>query len=269
MQFFTGRILSEPMFKAGEGEGENAKKAFARFSLAINTKKLEDGTYKSDFLNCVAFGYAAERIANNWSKEEDVVLEGNLQMGNDYTNGEGELVTGTWEANIAKKHEYNTLNVTSQGDRLVKGRIANFNNAMKYFEGSGDKKSLMYLTVSVSKGYKKEGGEYYEEQLIKLVLFGTAADAVNENYTNGDFITVLGRAQAGKDYDKGDGEIIDGGEEIVVNRLIGFAPAGKPKDNTSSKKPGAPTFAPAKAPSKAPEKKAAPKKLGGLKKLKK
>lgn len=276
MQFFIGRILSEPMFKAGEGEGENAKKAFARFSIALNTKKQEDGTYKSDFLNCVAFGYAAERIANNWSKEEDLVLEGNLQMGNDYTNGDGELVPGNWEANIAKKHEYNTLNVTSQGDRLVRGRIANFNNAMKYFEGSETKKSLMYLTVSVSKGYKKEGGEYYEEQLVKLVLFGTAADAVNENYTNGDFITVIGRAQAGKDYDK-DGEVLDGGEEIVVNRLIGFAPAGKP--STSAKKPGAPTFAPSKAPGKAPasapDKKASapkaggPKKLGGLKKLKK
>lgn len=269
MQFFIGRILTEPTFKAAEGEGDNAKKAFARFSLAMNTKKQEDGTYKSDFLNCVAFGYAAERIANNWSKEEDVVLEGNLQMGKDYTNSEGEIVPGNWEANITKKHEYNTLNVTSQGDRLIKGRIANFDNAMKYFAGSDNKKSLMYLTVSVSKGYKKEDSEYYEEQLIKLVLFGNAADAVNENYTNGDFITVIGRSQAGKDYEK-DGEVMDGGEEILVNRLIGFAPANKAASTSKEKKPAAPTFAPAKAPGKAPAKPGnGPKKLGGLKKLKK
>ena len=272
MQIFIGRILSEPNFRAAEGE----KKAFVSFSLAINTRKEEDGTYKSDFMRCKAFGYAAERIAETWSKEEDVVLEGNIVMGNDYTNNEGEIVTGTWELLVNKKHEYNTLNMTSQGDRLIRGRIANFSNAMRYFAGSGEKKYLMYLTVGVSKGYKKEGSEYYEEQLIKLVLFGNAADAVNENYSNGDFITVQGRAQAGKDYEK-DGEIVDGGEEILVNKLFGFAPAGKAASTgakkstgaTAPKKAGAPSFAPAKAPGAAPKAPTAggPKKLGGLKKL--
>lgn len=269
MQIFIGRILSEPNFKAAEGE----KKAFASFSLAINTKKEEDGTYKSDFMRCKAFGYAAERIAEGWSKEEDVVLEGNMVMGNDYTNNEGELVPGSWELLVNKKHEFNTLNMASQGDRLVRGRIANFNNAMRYFEGSDTKKSLMYLTVSVSKGYKKEEGEYYEEQLVKLTLFGIAADVVNENYNPGDFITVQGRAQAGKDYEK-NGEMVDGGEEILVNRLFGFAPSGKAsssetKKATAPKKAAAPSFAPSKAPSSAPKAPLAggPKKLGNLKKL--
>ena len=146
---------------------------------------------------------------------------------------------------------------------------------MRYFAGSGEKKSLMSLTVRVSKGYKKEGSEYYEEQLVKLVLFGTAADAVNENYSNGDFITVQGRAQAGKDYEK-DGEIIDGGEEILVNKLFGFAPAGKTASTGAKKSTGsaapkkaAPSFAPAKAPGAAPKAPTAggPKKLGSLKKL--
>lgn len=270
MQIFIGRILSEPNFRAAEGD----KKAFVSFSLAINTKKEEDGTYKSDFMRCKAFGYAAERIAETWSKEEDVVLEGNIVMGNDYTNNEGELVTGNWELLVNKKHEYNTLNMTSQGDRLIRGRIANFANAMKYFAGSEEKKSLMYLTVGVSKGYKKEDSEYYEEQLIKLVLFGTAADAVNENYSNGDFITVQGRAQAGKDYTNNEGEIVDGGEEILVNKLFGFAPAGKAastgtkKSGTTAPKKTAPSFAPAKAPGAAPKAPAGgPKKLSGLKKL--
>lgn len=267
MQPFIGRILSEPKFYPASED----KKAFALFSLAINTRKQEDDTYKSDFLNCKANGYAAERIAETWSKDEDVVLEGYLQMGKDYTNNDGELVTGNWELNVIKKHEYNTLYIASQGDRLIRGRIANFDNAMKYFAGSGEKKSLMYLTVSVSKGYKKEDSEYYEEQLIKLVLFDKAADAVNENYSNGDFITISGRAQAGKDYEK-DGEMVDGGEEIVVNRLHGFAPAGKSTEKFEKK-------APAKKPAGAPPKKAptagaskpgklAPKKLG-VKKLNK
>lgn len=260
MQPFIGRILTEPKFYPASED----KKAFALFSLAINTRKQEDDTYKSDFLNCKANGYAAERIAETWSKDEDVVLEGYLQMGKDYTNNDGELVTGSWELNVIKKHEYNTLYIASQGDRLIRGRIANFDNAMKYFAGSGEKKSLMYLTVSVSKGYKKEDSEYYEEQLIKLVLFDKAADAVNENYSNGDFITVSGRAQAGKDYEK-DGEMVDGGEEIVVNRLHGFAPAGRTEK--SEKK------APAKKPAGAPPKKAPtagaskPGKLGAPKKL--
>lgn len=275
MQIFIGRILSEPKYYPAQGEGENAKKAFTMFSLAINTRKQEDGTYKSDFINCKANGYVAEKIAENWSKEEDVVLEGNLQMGNDYTNSEGELVAGNWEVQVTKKHEFNSLNMTSQGDRLVRGRIANFSNAMRYFPGSGEKKSLMYLTVGVSKGYKKEGGEYYEEQLVKLVLFGAAADAVNENYTNGDFITVAGRSQAGKDYEK-DGEIVDGGEEILVNRLFGYAPSGKTastgtKKTTSAaapamKKPGA-APAPMNKPAGGPAKLGGAKKLTGLKKL--
>ena len=270
MQIFIGRILSEPKYYPGTEE----KKSFAMFSLAINTRKQEDGTYKSDFINCKANGYAADRIVENWSKEEDVVLEGNLQMGNDYTNAEGELVTGNWEVQVTKKHEFNSLNVTSQGDRLVRGRIANFSNAMRYFPGSGEKKSLMYLTVGVSKGYKKEGGEYYEEQLVKLVLFGNTADAVNENYSNGDFITVLGRSQAGKDYEK-DGEIVDGGEEILVNRLFGYAPSGKAstgaKKTTGAaaptmKKPGA-APAPMNKPAGGPAKLGGAKKLTGLKKL--
>lgn len=270
MQPFIGRILSEPKFYPATED----KKAFALFSLAINTRKQEDETYKSDFLNCKANGYAAERIAENWSKDEDVVLEGHLQMGKDYEK-DGEIVPGNWELNVTKKHEYNTLYLASQGDRVVRGRIANFNNAMKYFEGSGEKKSLMYLTVSVSKGYKKEDSEYYEEQLIKLVLFGNAADAVNENYTNGDFINVSGRAQAGKDYEK-DGEVMDGGEEILVNRLFGFAPSGKSNSGDSKKaapKKGNAGMPPKKASTPAPSgnkpgKLGAPKKLG-VKKLKK
>lgn len=262
MQIFIGRILSEPKYYPGTEE----KKSFAMFSLAINTRKQEDGTYKSDFINCKANGFVADKIVDTWSKEEDVVLEGNLQMGNDYTNSEGEVVSGNWEIQVTKKHEFHSLNMTSQGDRLVRGRIANFANAMRYFPGSGEKKSLMYLTVGVSKGYKKEGGEYYEEQLVKLVLFGAAADAVNENYTNGDFITVSGRAQAGKDYEK-DGEIVDGGEEILVSRLFGYAPSGKA--NTGAKKTGAAAPAmkkPGTAPAPMSKPMGAPK-LGGAKKL--
>lgn len=265
---YLGRILTEPNFKAAEGD----KKAFATFSLALNTRKEEDGTYKSDFIRCKAFGYAAERIAETWSKDEDVVLEGNLVMGNDYTNKDGELVPGTWELNINKKHEYNTVCVESQGDRIIRGRIANFGNAIRYFAGSGEKKSTAYVTVSVSKGYKKEGEEYYKEELKKLVLFGAAADAVNENYSNGDFITIVGRAQAGKDYTNNEGEIVDGGEEILVNRLHGFAPTGKTESTTKSSAPKtapgkAPTFA--KAPTTAPKvgltpKSAPGKKLPGL-----
>lgn len=267
MQIFIGRILSEPKYYPAQGEGENAKKSFTMFSLAINTRKQEDGTYKSDFINCKASGFIADKIANTWSKEEDVVLEGNLQMGNDYTNSEGEIVTGNWEIQVTKKHEFNSLNITSQGDRMVRGRIANFSNAMRYFPGSGEKKSLMYLTVGVSKGYKKEGGEYYEEQLVKLVLFGAAADAVNENYTNGDFITVQGRSQAGKDYEK-DGEIVDGGEEILVNRLFGYAPSGKANTGATTKKAAAPAVKkPGAAPAPMTKPAGGPAKLGGAKKL--
>lgn len=269
---YFGRILSEPNFKAAEGE----KKAFVSFSLALNTRKEEDGTYKSDFIRCKAFGYAAERIHETWTKEEDVVLEGNLVMGQDYTNNEGELVTGTWELIINKKHEYNTLCLESQGDRIIRGKIANFDNSIRYYEGSADKKSLAYVTVSVSKGYKKEGEEYYKEELKKLVLFGNAADAVNENYQKGDFITVIGRAQAGKDYTNNNGDIVDGGEEILVNRLHGFAPVRKDGNKTTSSTaptfvkgtPGktAPKAAPAlnKVPGKMPAKSLPGKKLPGL-----
>ena len=54
-------------------------KAVCNFSIAVKQDFKTDGEYKSDFFNCVAFGYTAEYIGNYVQKGNKVLICGRLQ----------------------------------------------------------------------------------------------------------------------------------------------------------------------------------------------
>lgn len=61
---------------------------FARFSLAINRPKREDGTREADFINVVIWRKQAENVCNYLDKGSLVVVDGRLQS-NTYEDKDG------------------------------------------------------------------------------------------------------------------------------------------------------------------------------------
>ena len=72
----------------------NEPMAIARYSLAIDRKFKKNGEQTADFINCIAFGKAAEFAEKYLKKGMKVAIEGRLQTGS-YTNNEGQKVYTT------------------------------------------------------------------------------------------------------------------------------------------------------------------------------
>ncbi len=54
----------------------------ARFTLAINREiKKQDGTYDTDYINCVAYGNQADLISKYLDKGSKISVEGHIQTG--------------------------------------------------------------------------------------------------------------------------------------------------------------------------------------------
>lgn len=82
----VGRLTRDPEVRYTQGENANA---IARFSVAVNRRfKNNEGNYDADFINCVAFGKAAEFIEKYFKKGMAIGLTGRIQTGS-YTNKEG------------------------------------------------------------------------------------------------------------------------------------------------------------------------------------
>lgn len=61
--------------------------AVARFSVAVNRSfKNAEGKYDADFINCVAFGKAAETIEKYFRKGDRILIQGEWRTGNYKTN---------------------------------------------------------------------------------------------------------------------------------------------------------------------------------------
>lgn len=226
---YQGRIPFEPRFFAANGD----KKAFATFTLAMQTNQKDEttGYYKEVNIRCKTFGGWAESLMNKWNETGNktyVDIEGELTMGNDYEK-DGEIVKGQIELNVLRIHDYNTLDKT-----IVRGKIPNFENAIRYTASNGEKKSYAFFTIAISTGVKNEETGYYEERLVKCKTFGATADFLNNFYQNGDFITLEGKYVDGQDYEK-DGEMVKAQPELLVTNIHGFA-RRKEDGNTSSKK---------------------------------
>lgn len=221
-----GRVPFEPNFF----EAKDDKKAFATFTLAVNTgvKDDESGYYKEDLFRCTASGGWAENLHKNWNNKMVIDVYGKLVMGKDYEK-DGEIVKGQPELRVLSIHSYNTLDVT-----VVRAKIPNFENAIYFKEAEGDKKAFANVKLAISTGVKE--GDYYKERIITAKAFGGTAEFLNKYYQNGDFITVEGKYVDGQDYEK-DGEMVKAMPELIINNIHGFPRRKEGEDEGKSKSP--------------------------------
>ncbi len=86
-----GRLTRDPEIRYSQGENSLA---IARYTLAVDRRFKRDGEASADFINCVAFGKAAEHAERFYRQGLKVVISGRIQTGS-YTNKDGVKVYTT------------------------------------------------------------------------------------------------------------------------------------------------------------------------------
>ena len=86
-----GRLTRDPEVRYSQGESANA---VARYTLAVDRRFKRDGDATADFINCVAFGRAAEFAEKYLRQGVKIAVTGRIQTGS-YTNKDGVRVYTT------------------------------------------------------------------------------------------------------------------------------------------------------------------------------
>ena len=87
-----GRLTRDPEVRYSSGDNQMA---IARYSLAVDRRGRRDGDGQTaDFINCVAFGRAAEFAEKYFHKGIKIAITGRIQTGS-YTNKDGHKVYTT------------------------------------------------------------------------------------------------------------------------------------------------------------------------------
>ena len=88
-----GRLTRDPEVRYSQGENSSA---IARYTLAVERRfrRNNDGEQSVDFINCVAFGRAAEFAEKYFRQGLKVIVTGRIQTGS-YTNKDGQKVYTT------------------------------------------------------------------------------------------------------------------------------------------------------------------------------
>lgn len=86
-----GRLTRDPEVRYSQGENSSA---VAKYSLAVPRKFRQEGQADADFINCVAFGKAAEFAERYLRQGTKIVITGRIQTGS-YTNRDGVKVYTT------------------------------------------------------------------------------------------------------------------------------------------------------------------------------
>lgn len=86
-----GRLVRDPEVRYSQGEKSTA---IARYTLAVDRRFKRDGDANADFINCVAFGKAAEFADKYYKKGTKITISGRIQTGS-YTNKDGQKVYTT------------------------------------------------------------------------------------------------------------------------------------------------------------------------------
>lgn len=84
-----GRLVRDPDVKYTQGTT-----SIARYTLAVERRFKRDGDSNADFINCVAFGKAAEFAEKYYKKGTKIIISGRIQTGS-YTNKDGQKVYTT------------------------------------------------------------------------------------------------------------------------------------------------------------------------------
>ena len=86
-----GRLTRDPEVRYSQGENATA---VARYSLAVDRRFRRDNEPTADFINCVAFGRAAEFAERYLRQGTKIAITGRIQTGS-YTNKDGVKVYTT------------------------------------------------------------------------------------------------------------------------------------------------------------------------------
>ena len=86
-----GRLTKDPEVRYSQG---NTSTAIARYTLAVDRRFKKDNEPSADFINCVAFGKAAEFTEKYLTKGTKIAVTGRIQTGS-YTNKDGQTVYTT------------------------------------------------------------------------------------------------------------------------------------------------------------------------------
>lgn len=86
-----GRLTRDPDIRYSQGENATA---VARYALAVNRSFKREGEPDADFINCVAFGRAAEFAEKYLKKGSRILISGRIQTGS-YTDRDGRKVYTT------------------------------------------------------------------------------------------------------------------------------------------------------------------------------
>lgn len=139
---------------------------------------------------------------------------------------------------------------------MVQGRIA-FDFEVKGSEG----KEVVSFMVSNQRPYKKEGEQYYPEDLIQCKLFGARATAFAKFFSKGSNVIVEGQLRKDDDYTNKDGVEVKGGLFVNVTDFHFVDKASSAGGNAAAPTPAkvnpaikpAPTVAAPKAAVAAPK----------------
>ena len=86
-----GRLTRDPEVRYSQGDNATA---VARYSLAVDRRFRRDNEPTADFINCVAFGRAAEFAERYLRQGTKIAITGRIQTGS-YTNRDGVKVYTT------------------------------------------------------------------------------------------------------------------------------------------------------------------------------
>lgn len=86
-----GRLTRDPNVRVSTGEHSMT---IARYTLAVDRRKKNDGDQTADFISCVAFDRSAEFAEKYLHQGIKIVVTGRLQTGS-YTNKDGQKVYTT------------------------------------------------------------------------------------------------------------------------------------------------------------------------------
>jgi len=86
-----GRLTRDPEVRYSQGDSASA---VARYTLAVDRRFKRDGEASADFINCVAFGRAAEFAERYLRQGVKIAVTGRIQTGS-YTNRDGQRVYTT------------------------------------------------------------------------------------------------------------------------------------------------------------------------------
>lgn len=121
------------------------------------------------------------------------------------------------------------------------GKVAAFDDAIKYYPNEDENKCLLMLTVNVQKPFKKKDEQYYPTFLKTFKVFGRAAKAAGDVIQKNMDIVAEGYLDLDDDYTDKNGELRKGREFIncrsleIINSFYSLQDSSNNKIDESSK----------------------------------